>query len=311
MMSRNFYIILLFLFCYKTVNCQEPIIYNKYFSNHKMLINPAFTGNPNEMNIVAGIQREWIGIKNAPNNQVISWSFLPGKYDFYDPEMYINKTKFNFSQRVGLGLSLFNDANGPVSVSGSMFSFAYHLPLNNAILSMGLSGILTQHRYNLSNMHPLNADDPAITNGDDNFVNFDANVGFEYYTEKYYAGFSACELFKSKIHQNEIDKNKTDYFVSGGYVFTLGNGFKLLPGVVCKKINSENPEFEIHTQLKHNSNYWLGATYAVKRYAGLDFGILIYRSLYLAYDFELPVTKFYGYSAGNHQISLFIDFKGK
>jgi type IX secretion system PorP/SprF family membrane protein len=310
-MARNLFILLISLFWFALVNGQEPIIYDKYFSNHKMIINPAFTGNPNEMNLAAGIQREWIGIKNAPNNQVITLSCLPGKYDFYDPEMYINKSKFNFSQRVGLGISVFNDANGPVSVSGSLLSFAYHLPLNNGILSMGLNGIMTQHRYNFNNMHPLVADDPTITSGNDNFLNFDANVGFVYYTAKYYAGFSACELFKSKILPSEIENNKTDYFISGGYVFTLNNDFKLLPGLICKKINSEELAFEINAKLKHSNNYWVGATYAVKRYAGLDFGILIYHSLYLAYEFQMPVAKFYGYSAGNHQISLFIDFNGK
>ena len=105
------------------VSSQQDAQYTQYMYN-TMSINPAYAGQREVLSINGLYRTQWVGIDGAPETQTLA---------IHSPLR---------NERIGLGLSIINDAIGPANETTIDANFSYTIPLDDkeTKLSFGLKG---------------------------------------------------------------------------------------------------------------------------------------------------------------------------
>jgi type IX secretion system PorP/SprF family membrane protein len=170
---------------------------------------------------------------------------------------------------------------------------------------MGISGIICRNLYDYSNTHPIDASDPSLQNVTEHKLTTDANAGLVFYKKNWYAGISVLEFFKSEYFLNSTNKNKFDYYILAGYYLNLNRKIRFEPLLVCKKINSEKINFDIHTNFSYDKIYSIGVSWHTRQYIAYNVNFRIYKHLYAGYAFHQQINDLAGSSLGSHIINLY------
>jgi type IX secretion system PorP/SprF family membrane protein len=114
---------------------QQEANFSLYMFNHQA-INPAYTGTHDYTQITLVNHSQWLKIEGAPQTQALSVSN-------------------QFSNKVGLGISLVNDQIGPTQKTNASIDFGYRLNLNKQNLKLSL-GLKVSNRFNTIDYSILN-----------------------------------------------------------------------------------------------------------------------------------------------------------
>ena len=157
-------------------------VFTQYLADNPFVISPAFAGIGDNLRIRANGLTQWVGIKDAPQNQ----------------SLYAD---FRVLDRSGVGISLYNDRNGYTRQTGAKVSFAHHIILDyysKQYLSFGLSYNFNTFRidtdeFNTTIEHPVI--DPSVTDN-----RYNANNNFDisalYRNKSFYLSFNANNVLK-------------------------------------------------------------------------------------------------------------------
>jgi len=195
-------------------NAQELNLptFTQYLADNPFIIAPTYAGIGDNVKIRANGFTQWVGIKDAPENQSLA------------ADMRIH-------DQSGVGIYLYNDKNGNTRQSGAKLSFAHHLTLNkyaDQFLSFGISYNLNQFRIDIDN---FNGTDSGVTD-DRRLTNHNFDVGVLYRINNYYVNFAV-----SNILNKELD------IFSGIEPLELRN-YQVYTGYRWKNINSSDWELE-------------------------------------------------------------------
>src|ERR1700749_4270500 len=126
-------------------------VFTQYLADNPFVISPTYAGIGDNLRIRANGLTQWVGIKDAPDNQ----------------SLYAD---FRVLDRSGVGISLYNDSNGYTKQTGAKISFAHHLILDynsRQYLSLGISYNINSFKMDISKFNSINGIeslDPGITN---------------------------------------------------------------------------------------------------------------------------------------------------
>lgn len=284
-------------------------VFTQYLADNDFVISPTYAGIGDKLKIRANGLTQWVGIKNAPDNQSVY-------------------ADFRISNRTGVGISAYNDKNGNTRQKGVKFSFAHHLTLDyktKQFLSFGLSYNINSFRIDIENFnttYEIPIIDPAIT--DDRGVsnnNFDA--GLLYRWKAFYLSFNA----------NNIIKKDTDGFL--GLEPSRLLNYQLYSGVVIKSPNNKDVEFEpsVFYQMfdsdrrsstdinfkyrkfdRKGDYYFVGASYRFLNdqfFKPLNIGPMAgitFNQFFFAYSYQLTLNDLSGFNSGTHMVTIGLDF---
>ncbi|WP_335975093.1 type IX secretion system membrane protein PorP/SprF [Gaetbulibacter jejuensis] len=284
-------------------------VWTQYLADNSFVISPTYAGIGDNFRIRANGLTQWVGIKDAPDNQALY-------------------ADFRIADRSGVGLSLYNDKNGNTRQKGVKFSFAHHLILDyksKQYLSFGVSYNINSFRIDIENFEPtyeIPIVDPSIT--DDRAIN---NNNFDIGALYRYKGFYFS------LNANNILEKEIDDFV--GIEPSLLLNFQLYSGLIIQSKQNKRVEFEpsVYYQLfnsdkrsstdinfkyrKYNRNedyYWVGASYRFLNdqfFKPLNIGPMagIMKSkFYFAYSYQFTINDLAGYNSGTHSITVGFDF---
>lgn len=284
-------------------------VWTQYLADNSFVISPTYAGIGDNFRIRANGLTQWVGIKDAPDNQALY-------------------ADFRIADRSGVGLSLYNDKNGNTRQKGVKFSFAHHLILDyksKQYLSFGVSYNINSFRIDIENFeatYEIPIVDPSIT--DDRAIN---NNNFDIGALYRYKGFYFS------LNANNILEKEIDDFV--GIEPSLLLNFQLYSGLIIQSKQNKRVEFEpsVYYQLfnsdkrsstdinfkyrKYNRNedyYWVGASYRFLNdqfFKPLNIGPMagIMKSkFYFAYSYQFTINDLAGYNSGTHSITVGFDF---
>jgi type IX secretion system PorP/SprF family membrane protein len=284
-------------------------VFTQYLADNDFVISPTYAGIGDNLKVRANGLTQWVGIKNAPDNQSIY-------------------ADFRISDRTGVGISAYNDKNGNTRQKGVKLSFAHHLTLDyksKQFLSFGISYNINSFRIDIENFnttYDIPILDPSIT--DDRSVsnnNFDAGILYRW------------KAFYLSLNANNIISKDTDSYI--GLEPSRLLNYQLYTGLVLKSNQNRDVEFEpsVFFQLfdsdKRSSTdinfkyrkfnrkgdyYFLGGSYRflndqflkplnVGPMAGITFN-----KLFLAYSYQFTVNDLAGYNTGTHMVTIGLDF---
>lgn len=229
------------------LQAQQNPQYSQYIFNG-MIINPAYTGSKNVLNINAMHRVQWTGMPGAPNTQTFS---IDGA------------TKNN---RVGLGLFMIHDRIGSGGKYSVLGNAAIKLQVSeNGVLSFGTAvGAYRQYIHG-SEVHYQDPDDlnapvdPTVPQNEEYVVKPDLRVGVYFHAERFYAGLSVENLIY--FRDTRVIEPERHYYLTTGYVFDLNEYFKIKPSLLLKEDFNGPTNVDLNAFLLYNDRIWLGASY--------------------------------------------------
>lgn len=297
-------VLLFVIFSAKAQELNLPT-FTQYLADNPFVIAPTYAGIGDYVKIRANGFTQWVGVKDAPENQSLA-------------------ADLRIADRSGVGLYLYNDKNGNTRQSGAKIAFAHHLELdryNDQFLSFGISYNLNQFRIDTDNFTGI---DFAVTD-ERRMVNHNFDVSMLYRIQNFYVNFTAANLLNKDV----------DLF-TGIEPLALRN-YQVFTGYVIKGNNNSNVEFEpsAYFQLYESDGrsstdlnlkvrfrnfddyYWAGISYRFLNDQLLDplnigpMAGVKYNNFYFAYSYQVTVNELVGYNSGTHMVTVGIDlFQG-
>ena len=307
---KNFTLyILLLVFSFNYGQELNLPVFTQYLADNDFVISPTYAGIGDNFRIRANGLTQWVGIKNAPDNQALY-------------------ADFRVSNRSGVGLSLYNDTNGFTRQKGAKFSFAHHLILDytsKQYLSFGISYNINSFRIAIEDFQPTSdmpIIDPAIT-GDRSKTNHNFDVGFLYRYQDIYFSFNANNLLKKDIDPfTGIEPSDLlNFQVYSGIILSNANNRRIEyePSVFYQlfysdKRSSTDINFKVRKFTGDENYFWIGGSYRFLNdqfFKPLNIGPMagIMRNrLYFAYAYQFTINDLSGFNSGTHSITIGLDF---
>ena len=76
---------------------------------------------------------------------------------------------------------------------------------------------------------------------------------------------------------------------------------------MLKKLGALDPMIDIHTKLYIQRFNWLALSYSSSGRMGVQFGLRLYKMVYVGYNFENALGKITSYNYGSHEVNLGIN----
>ena len=298
-MNKRIYrvlVVVLFLTVYQTVIGQQDAQYTQYMYNTQT-VNPAYAGSRGVLNFTGLYRTQWVGINGAP--ETINFSF-----------------NTPVSERVGLGLSFYNDEIGISTENNLVADFSYTLPLNdeNLYLSFGIKAGINMLDIDYGKLNPK---DPTFhpSNNVDGQVSPIIGAGIYLRNrDKWYIGLSAPSLLESE-HYDDISissaKEVMHLYLIGGYVFDLYPDWKFKPAFLLKAVEGSPLAADVSANFLYANKLTLGAAYRWDSAMSGLLGFQVTDNIMLGYAYDYDLTDIGNYSSGSHEIFIRFEIGGK
>lgn len=223
---------------------QQDPQYTQYMYNMNV-VNPAYAGSTEGLSIGALYRDQWSGFKGAPRTFT---------FNVHSP----------LGNGLGAGLSAISDKAGPVTETNAYADISYTLDFDTAgKLAFGVKAGATFHDIGLTDLDLQDPGDIAFSeNVNKTTPNFGA--GLLYYTDNWYVGFSVPNLLKSKhldANGQEFGSEEMHWFATAGYVFDIGENFKLKPSTLFKSAFGAPVSFDVNLNALFYEVFEIGASY--------------------------------------------------
>lgn len=298
---------ILMLFIPMLAMAQHEIIYSQYMFNN-LLINPAYAGYKEDININLLNRNQWVGIKGAPITQSL-----------------IADGAFFNNNNVGLGLSVLNDKVGLQGQTAVMANYAYRLPVGQeGRLSFGLGVGAVQFSLNSQNAVVGDITD-ATFSGAQTHISPDARIGIYYSDDRFYAGLSANNLLTDALNKNnarlkDVVLPPIHLFLTVGGIVDVNNDVKFKPSLMLRDDPKNQGNFDINASFLLKEVLWIGGSYRM----GVDMWkktnntsptfqqnslvglveVFVAKKFRIGYAYDYSLSELNTYSSGSHELSL-------
>ena len=235
-------------------SAQEGLpVYFDYLADNYYLVYPSMAGVSEGGKIRATIRKQWFNVDEAPNLQTVNANFRLGDYS-----------------KSGVGIIVFNDANGYHSQTGFKGTYAHHLNLGEDIryldqLSFGLSAGYIQSNLDETEFRSV-IPDPIITGSNNSVGYFNIDFGMSYSKMEFYAHAAVLNALGSgrDLYTAIEFDNLRRYLVSAGYIFGKSE-WQIEPSVLFQLTEfTEEKTIDINTKVYRDVSFgriWGGLSY--------------------------------------------------
>lgn len=256
----------------------------QWFSRINM--NPAATGNSNNIDVFLLNRQQWVGFDNAPRTSVLN------------AHSYFN------SIQSGLGLSLMLDKLGVShQTMNAMISYAYHIDLTeDVLLSMGLSGGLFNNHWNPGKNILSQDDDPVLLVEKSSRTAADFHTGLELSAYGITFGASITHLLNSSPEMAYTGKPGREIYSYLRYRTAIDQRFDIAPSIMYRNGNHSN-FLDFNVTGFYLKKYWGGLSLRPKN----SFAIMLgaeYGKFRVGYAYDRSLGALSSLAANTHEIML-------
>ena len=281
-------------------------VFTQYLADSDFVVSPTFAGIGNNFRVRLNGLSQWVGIKNAPQNQALY-------------------ADIRIADRSGAGISLYNDRNGNTEQQGMKFSFAHHLILDYSseqYLSLGISYNINMFRIAIENFEPTYENptiDPSVTD-DRSLVNHNFDIGALYRIKDFWLSVNANNILAKDIDLfTAIEPTSLlNLQFYSGYTIEASNYSEFEPSVFVQVFTSDGrSSTDLNIKYKKfnrdNDFYWIGASYRFLNdqvMQPLNIGPMAgfkKSFFYVAYAYQVTLNDLTGYNSGTHAITIGFD----
>lgn len=225
------------------------------------------------------------------------------------PKTFTANVHGAFNENNGLGLSFINDNYGAVSQNLITVDYAHTLRFGKSNLAFGLKAGVNMFNVGLSSLFVIDPGDPLFAQ-DISDTQLNLGAGLFYYTDNYYLSFSIPNFMQNK-YNNGVIYNATDemhMFLAGGYVFNIGQNFKLKPHFLLFNNFGQKVQADINLNMLFINRFEFGLSNRLKDALSVMFNIQLFDGFRLGYAYDRHISDIRFYSPSSHEIFLNYDW---
>jgi type IX secretion system PorP/SprF family membrane protein len=270
-------------------NGQQFPIYTQYMFNPYM-VNPSMLAVNRQSEINLLYRQQWTGIQDGPKTL---------QFDFQHP----------FSNRVAVGLNVFDDRSILLSRTSAMATFGYRVPLaTDHILSFGLSGGFFSNRIRVEDIPNIDANDPVILNSSANNFSFNGQFGLSYSFRNFNVGFSLIQLVDHKTFsedpiQDFAFSELKSKIIFASYQFDLSGNFSLQPNFSYRFTSDDLNFYEASALFSYRNLIAVGGGYR-ESYGATAIAQVTVKALQIGFAYDFPSTKASVLAGGTNEFQL-------
>jgi len=277
---------------------QQFVMSSQYMVN-SFAINPAAAGTKTYAPLVIDIRRQWVGIKEAPVAQHISYHT-------------------NVLSTVGVGGYLFNDVSGPNRRTGFMAAVSSQVKVSgDTYFSVGLAGSFTQFVFDRDKLVTEEPNDITVSKYTSNQMIPDISGGVKLYADNFHLGAAIFNGLQTKIDLFDIGTEVTSrlqrtLYVTGSYLIPLSQSqrFFLEPSAVGRVMLNAPFQFDVNLRLMHTGGVWGAVSYRFKDAIALIIGYGT-ETFGISYSYDINNSPLKSYNSGSHEITLTLKTRNK
>ena len=218
---RKLYAIVCLVILAGSYNAQETLpYYQQYLLDGEFLFNPAQYGKTDDVHINANYQKQFSKFSESPNVQSIG-------------------IHANIFDRVGAGISVFRDQNGPITAGGITAGASYFIPISDEgdrkdQFSFGTSVNFYNMNFDYSKLNTDSGNDPLLDGADSSIFLAYANFGLAATYKGIFGGASINDIALSNDEAivNNVEPSPIKIFLNLGYDYYFTEGFYVTPSVL-------------------------------------------------------------------------------
>lgn len=285
----KFYICGLLLFFASAAFAQLNPMGSIYYQN-QFLANPAMAGTETGLNLNGAFKAQWVGIDGAPKIQ-----YLTADYGLSN-------------NKVGIGALLYSETAGALSRMRATFSYAYHLPLNNAssFLDFGISAGIMNEYVNIGKVKG-DLTDEVLNGFNERKLYLDGDFGAAYRNNHLTIQGTLPNLkrfFKRDVLRNVVDRSI--YFIAAGYKFNTNKVVNSIePKLVYRGVQNYDGIFDaaVNLQFLENKLMLNGIYHSTNSFTG-GFGANYKNQFSILFQYTTNTAQMKNYSNGEFEIGL-------
>lgn len=268
---------------------QQDPQYTQYMYNHS-IINPAYAGTLEGLNIFGHYRTQWVGLEGAPKTATVSVTTPLG------------------DSGLGLGVNFVNDHLGVMDDNNLTLDLSYSVDLNYQYkLSFGLSGAFNMLDINYSKLNIHNPTDPISQEDIKNEFSANVGAGMFLYSDKAYVGFSIPHFltrYRYEEGQTSTMRQKTHFYLTGGYVFDMSRYWKFKPAAMIKGVTGAPVQVDVSANFMYADKLTFGAAYRWDAaFSGL-LGFQVTDGIMVGYSYDSDTSNLGRYNSGSHEFFL-------
>lgn len=307
-------VIIIFILCVATNGYSQELnlpVFTQYLADNNFVVSPTYAGIGDNLKIRGNALTQWVGIKDAPDNQSVYGDV-------------------RIADRTGVGLSFYNDSNGFTLQSGAKVSFAHHLIIDyysKQYLSFGISYNLNSFRINIEEInrqnieHPIDLP-PLLDDRRRSNNNFD--VGMLYRYQGFWLSLNANNILDKKLDNfiENVEPNLLlNYQIYSGYTFKgpKKSGIEYEPSVFYQMFSSDKRSatdlnFKFRKYNRYGDYYWAGLSYRFlndQLLKPLNIGPMVgfqKNIFYFGYAYQVTTNELAAYNSGTHVVTIGLNF---
>lgn len=275
---------------------QHTPLTSQYLFNG-LAINPAYAGSRDVLSATLTHRQQWVGFDGAPITQNIS-VHAPVK-----------------RSKVGIGLMVFNDRIGVSNETGILANYAYRIKMpNKGKLALGLGAGVSLYRAKWSQVATQDGNDPSFAADTRGAARPNFSAGLLYHNKKWYVGASVPFMLAHRydvvnrtyrLSQERID---LEPMITGGYVVTLNDEFKLKPTSLLRHRISSGLQGDVSANLIYRDKVWLGASVRTGDAIIGMVEVLPTPQWRVGYAYDAGFSRINAYHRGSHELLIQYEF---
>ena len=299
-MMKRILVLILFSVLFNTLSfAQQDAQYTQYMYN-TISVNPGYAGSRDVLSLTGLYRTQWVGLEGAPRTITFS-GHTPLR-----------------NEKLGLGVSIVRDEIWIQDETYIDIDFSYTINTSSSgQLAFGLKAGAHLLNIDFTKTNPENDTDDAFSIGNNVDNKFSPNVGLGiyYHTDKFYIGYSAPTLLRTKFYEDEVNsvsylsKDRINHYLIAGYVFDLNASLKFKPAVLFKAVQGAPLQADLSANFLLNDKLTLGLAYRWDAALSGLVGFQISEGLMLGYAYDWETTELNNYNSGSHEFFLRFEFK--
>jgi type IX secretion system PorP/SprF family membrane protein len=290
LMRRTLLSIFALIFVASFAKAQDQTNFTQFYIN-PYLINPSYVGIDGQAALSIIYRKQWMTIEGAPTI---------ANFTLQAPA----------SPRLGVGLSVTNDAKGLLNNSSIRLTVGYNIPLaKDAFVRFGISGGGTWNTVDMSKLESIK-DDDALDGILENNASLTGNAGISFHFKTFQFGASMPSMFSpSYMSTDEFSITEIKPFQS--LIFNASNRFYFAddkhvfePSALYRMNADLPPQFELAGILHLNHVIWLGGSYKQDFGISALAGIKLKNALAIGASYSLQNTGVNELNSPSFEISL-------
>ncbi len=271
--------------------------YSHYMYN-RQLFNPAYAGAGDGVEFNALYRTQYVGLSNRSTST-----------QYFGFNMQLDAISS------GIGLQVTNDMIGYLRTTTVGINYDYRKKFNKFSLAVGIGAGIVQTGLQGDKLvtpegiytggsidHRDNYVPASLANG----LSPDFSAGIYLHNEKWFAGVAVDHIYTITKLQNTSLGYARNLLIMGGYDFTLGKHFSMMPSALVKS-DLRQAQAELSLTMRIYDNILTGIAFRGYSQRSLDAAVIYagfrYRGFRLVYSYDINASYLSGFNTGSHEIS--------